>query len=245
MTLAADRGLDVTGSPYESAVHHAALSDIIVTVLRERKAPYTRPADAKGKSLTWVSSAFLAASNVRLEAVLLVDRWNEDRKWSVLHSWRVLGECAFYEQPMTLTVVLVGQRREGKHSSPWSKGWLHPRSRTLRIRKRTGEGFGGEWKPVWREEADHLSRDLWLDTMREDGVMPDVVFDIDVPAPCPEYAAKVRHLAEKKVTALHSTVEKPDPNISVCSWPTKCPFLDCCWEFHEPSEASGFITICH
>lgn len=246
MTLCAERGLDIAGSGiYAVAMHFAALSDVIVTVLRARMPNLGRPEDRTTKSLTWASNCFVEPSGVRLRRIVIVDRWNEERKLAESHSWRSLGEMAAYELPMSLTVVLVGQRREGKHHSPWSKGWLHPRSHNLRIRKRSGEGFDGRWIPCWREEQDELSRDLWIDTMRSDGVLGDVLFDVDLEQPCPELASKIRHLAANKLQAIREATVTPPPNISVCDWPTPCQFRECCWSFTEPSERNAFVTISH
>jgi hypothetical protein len=242
MTMAAERGLDTSGNKYECAMHNAALADIIVTVLRSG-GPWARPEDRKVKSFTWVSGVFVEPSGTRLSRVICVDRWNDERKLSEMHAWRTLGEQAAYGLPMTLTVVLVGQRREGRHHSPWSKGFLHPRSRNLRIAKRSGEKFDGNWIQCWREEQENISRDKWLDAMRADGVMHDVLFDVEVPAPDPAFMSKIGRLAERKMEAITGAKEIPPPNISVCDWPTKCQFATSCWEFTEPSERTGFIAI--
>lgn len=241
MTFAAERTLDVDGSQYTCAIHHAALADIIVTALRGSKDPWARPADCPMKSLAWESSCFLAASGTRLHRVLMVDRWSEDRFRSEIHSWKGWGEVAAYGMPQTLHVVLIGQRRDGRHHSPWSKGWLHPRSRTLRIRKRSGE-FDGKWSECWRETAD-FSRDHWLDSMREDYVLPDVLFEKELPTPDQSVLSKIAHLAEKKLSTLQASTELPDPNPSVCDWPVPCQFRKCCWEFTVPSERNGFLPI--
>lgn len=241
MSIAGERGLDFDGNRYECAMHNAALANIIVTVLRSGR-PWALPEDRKVKSFTWVSGCFVEPSGTRLRRVLCVDRWTDERKLSEMHSWRTLGEQAAYGLPMTLTVVLIGQRRDGKHHSPWSKGWLHPRSRNLRIAKRSGEKFDGNWIQCWREEQANISRDKWLDAMRADGVMHDVMFDVEVPVPDPAFLSKIGRLAERKMEAMTGTTEVPPPNISVCHWPTKCQFADCCWTFTEPSEGD-FIKI--
>jgi len=241
MTLASERTLDVEGSQYQCALHHAALADIIVTALRGNGERWARPTDLVTKGLTWVSSAFLAPSGVRLRRVLLADRWSNERFQSEVHSWKGLGEVAAYGMPLTMTVVLIGQRRDGRHHTPFSKGWAHPRSRTLRIRKRAGE-FKENWHEVWRETSD-FNRDHWLDQMRQDYVLNDVLFEKEISVPDQAVLSKVAHLAEKKLRALQQTQETPDPNPSVCFWPVPCQFRKCCWEFTVPSERAGFIPI--
>jgi len=242
MTLAAERGLDIDGNRYECAMHNAALADIVVTAIRSG-GHWARPEDRKVKSFTWASNCFVEPSGTRLRRVLTVDRWNDERKLSETHSWRTLGEQAAYGLPMTLTVVLIGQRRQGRHHSPWSKGFLHPKSRCLRIAKRSGEKFDGNWIPCWREEQENISRDKWLDAMKADGIMNDVLFNVEIPAPCAELQSKIGRLAERKMEALAAAKEVPAPNISVCHWPTPCTFAESCWSFTEPSERTGYIQI--
>lgn len=244
MTLCSERGLDVAdrSTLYSTAMNVAALADIAVTSLRSG-GPWAHPEDRMVKSINWVSSAFVEPSGVRLRRILCADRYNDERKLAESHSWYTLGECSVYQLPMTTTVLLVGQFRDGKFHSPWSKGWLHPKSRCLRIAKRSGEKFDGNWVTCWREEQENISRDKWLDAMRADGVMNSCLFDVEVPVPDPSFQSKIGHLAERKMEAITGTTEVPPPNISVCDWPTRCEFADACWSFSEPSEKLGYIQI--
>lgn len=242
MTLASERELDVQGSQYSSAMNLAALADIVTTVLRSRLPVLAHPEDRVGKTFTWTSSAYVDPSGVRLRRFLLVDRWSSDRELAESHNWYGLGESSIYELPLTTTVIMVGQFREGKFHSPFSKGFLHPVSRTLRIKKRDGESFNKNWTSCWREEQDWLSRDKWIDTMRADHVLNDVVFDVDLDLPHPMMMDKVKRLAESKLKAIALTQELPEPRISQCDWPVPCEFRDCCWSFREPSERTGFIS---
>ena len=244
MTLSAERGLDTKQfEVYGQAFHLASLADLVVTVIRAQGPPWGRPEDQTVNGLPWGSSAYLDPSGVRLRRVVIVDRWSEDRKQSESHSWYSLGEISAYQMPMTQTVIVVGQSREGKHHSPWSKGWMQERFKTLRLRKQSGESFGKGWNQVWREERDELSRDHWIEAMQEDGVFSDVMFEVEVPLPCPEIVAKIRKLIEKRLRRLAEMTEVPEPNISVCDWPVPCQFRDCCWQFTEPSERNGFIPV--
>jgi hypothetical protein len=239
-TLASERGLETkVHDLHGMALHNASLADLIVTVIRGQEPPWSHPVD-KG---TWQSSSFIEPSGVRLRRVVIVDRWMEERKQSESHGYFSLGEVATYEMPMTLTVIVSGNTREGKHRSPWTQGWLHPRSKNLRVRKRNGEGFGGEWKQIFREEADQISRDKWIEQMDKDQCLHDLMFDVEVPLPCKEFTLKIRKLMERKLKRLAEMTEAPDPNISACHWPTPCPFREACWTLTEPSEKNGFIRV--
>jgi len=243
MTLAAERGLDIEGSGvYPIALHNAALADLVTILLRALEPPWARPEDRTVQGVSWASSAFLDPSGVRLHRVLIVDRWSDERSKAEQYSWKSLGEQSVYELPMTIHVVVIGQRRNGKHIGPFSQGYLHPRSRTLRIRKRTGEGFSKDWTRVWREEQDTISRAKWIDQINEDGVMQDAIFTLDCDPPPIKLASEIRALAESRMRQIQETKKAPGMNISQCWWPTACAFRHCCWVSHqEPSERTGFV----
>lgn len=244
MTLAANRGLDIEGSGvYPIALHQASLADIATTLLRSLQAPWQRPADKTVESVTWTSSAFLAPSGLRLHRVLLVSRWSEERAKAERYSWETLGEQSVYGLPMTVHVVVLGQRKSGKHHGPFSKGWLHPRSRTLRVRKRDGESFGKDWTQAWREEQDTISRSKWIDQMGTDGVLDDSLFEIECDIPSVKLSSEIRRLAERKLRQIQETAKTPDMQASSCWWPTPCQFAESCWKFQEPNVRSGFVKV--
>lgn len=243
MTLAAERGLDIEGSGvYAVALHTASLADILTTVLRQA-AIWARPADKVTETSTWVSSAFLESTGLRLHRVLMVDRWSDDRSKAERHSWKTLGEQSVYELPITIHVVVLGQRRLGKWHGPFSKGYLHPHGRMLRIKKRDGESFSGKWTACWREEHDTISRDKWIDQMDADGALRESLFTIDCEPPEPKLASEIRRLAEVKLRKIREASTVPDLSPGACWWPTPCQFAYCCWNFQKPSERNGFVPV--
>jgi len=243
MTLAAERGLDIEGSGvYPIALHTASLADIVTTLLRSNDLR-ARPADKTTGTSTWVSSAYLGVSGLRLHRVLLVSRWSSERSKAEKYAWETLGEQSVYELPMTIHIVVLGQRRDGKHHGPFSKGYLHPHGRMLRIRKRSGESFSGRWLQAWREEQDTISRDKWIEQMDADGVMQDSLFTIECEPPPAKLSSEIRHLAERKLRQIQETMKVPDMNPSSCWWPVPCQFSECCWKFQEPSLRNGFVRF--
>ena len=242
MTIASERRLNVEGSQYDCALHLASLADLITTVLRTGSPAWARPAARTWQTLTWESSAFVEAG-IRLRRVAIVDRWSDERKLHELHSWRTLGEQALYELPMTITVIVTGQRRLGRYHSPWTRGFLHPHSHNLRIQKRSGESFSGGWAECWRELHDEIEREQWLEMMRKDGALPQVMLSLDVPVPGEELLRRVRALARNKMLGIFGTTNTPPPTISACNWPRKCKFHDCCWQLKEPSINTGFVQL--
>lgn len=243
MTLAAERGIDIEGSGvYPIALHTASLADLVTTMLRQ-DAIWGRPADKATGTANWVSSAFLNQSGLRLHRVLMVDRWSEERSKAERHAWKTLGEQSVYELPMTIHVIVLGQRRDQKHHGAFSKGYLHPHGRMLRIRKRSGESFSGKWTIAWREDHDTISREKWIAQMEADGALQDSLFTIACEPPAPKLASEIRLLAENKLQKIKDTTGIPDLNPGVCWWPVPCPFSGCCWQFQKPSERNGFVPV--
>jgi hypothetical protein len=242
MTIATERYLDIPSlDQYGTAMHYAALADLIVFVLRTGAA-WQRPEDTKVGREPWESSAWLNEAGTGLRRVVLVDRWNDERKLGESHSWKTAGECAAYGLPMKMIVVVIGQSRDGRRSTPWSKGWRHPVNDVLRMRKRNGKGFDGAWVPVMREDTDY-SRELWLETMTEDGVLADCLFEVDV-----EYSAQGRsnigRCAEQKLVQIREQKTLPSPHPSQCDDPiAPCQFRTECWAFRQPSLETGFIKV--
>ena len=240
MTLAVDRGLDTHQSDlFGLAQHLAAIADLCTWMLRTG-APWPRPENIKVGDDTWESSAFLNEAGTRLRRIVLVDRWSEERQLSVEHNWNVFGETCSYQMPMDLTVLVLGQMRDGRRHGPFSKAWTHPISKQLRMRKRSGKGFDGNWIPVFREDWEG-SREGWLDTMTEDGVLEDAVFHVEVQPH--EEAKKIRSLIERRLTAIHECNALPDPCPSQCYGLSPCQFIGSCWEFKPPSVRDGFVRI--
>ena len=222
------------------AEHIAALADLITWTVRGDSGPWEHPEDVAIGGHLWESSAFLSANGTRLRRLLTVDRWPEGGDPAILNSWAVAGECAAYGLEMDLLLAVVGQRRDERWISPWTRGVEHPVSRTLRFQKRDGEAFGPTWERVFREHFRGERQD-WLDALTEDGVLTEILLVHQVPVPA--HAAEIRALAEKKLQRLALTVELPDPQLSNCFNPVSpCQFRSACPYWRLPSAANGFIS---
>lgn len=244
MQLCADRGLRTAHlNLFDLGLHFAALGDLLTTLLRGSGGPWERPEDIQLGNTLWQSSAFLNGLGTRLVKVILIDRWSPERESSERHSWRVLGECAAYQMPMQVLVCNLGQTRDGRHVGPLTKGWLHPRSHQLRLKKRDGQGFDKNWTPVWRENRSEMSRDRWIDAMREDDVLSACVFPLEVDVPESNVGRQMRELAERNLESLAQMKQAPEMSISQCFFPTPCAFTAHCWEGIQISEREGYVPL--
>ena len=246
MELAETPGMETKHQDrYGTAIHHAALADIIVSAIRNTQGQgWERPGSTDDG---WVSGCFLSSDGDALRRVTLVSSWSEERHYAEVRSWRTWGEIAAYNLPMQQIVVVIGPHREGRRHSPWSKGILHPKNRQLRFRKRsnnTTTDFKDSWERVWREEHAEVERRDWLQAMLTDDVLNDVLFTVDVPIPQPATLDRLRRLASLRLKEMQKTRATPPGILSGCEWPTPCQFRSCCYANPERTpQQAGFITI--
>src|ERR1700690_1581466 len=246
MQLAADRGLDTTlHEIYPSVVHHSALADILVTTLRKMG---DSPWGVRAPVDNWKSSASLWPDGSHLRRVILLRHWTEEREGSTRNCWGCLGECAVYGLPMKLAVLVIGQQRNGKRSSPFTKAFRHPSNRTLRFRKKErnrSQTFSDRWTQVLREDCADITTEQWLAAMLKDDVLADVAFHLEIPVPENLLRMRILDMSRRKLDALYAMKKKPEANLSGCDWPVSCAFKRCCWgaKETEPSEKNGYIQI--
>jgi hypothetical protein len=256
VTLAALRGIDIGSQAnasvnlYRAAQNHAAIADLVTTVIRKdgRADPWLEIGPGQNG---WWGSALLSPERDRLRQFLAVSSWSEERAFYERHSWYVLGEIAHYEMPLELVVAVLGPTVGGRRQSPWSKARFHRFRSHLRFRmhKRAKvEGFAESWTWIYREEHDEINRSKWLDAMMEDDVMQQSLFRIEVPVPEKSRLDKVRRLAQRQMENLEAslpgkwwaevnpdnTLYIPQKQMTTCHNPLHpCPYRACCWSEPE------------
>ncbi len=238
LDLATSRGIDSAHTDFHGEAEHlASLASFICYLLRpqgywKRPEPFALPDGA-----LWHPSAFLDPSESHLRRIVLCSTWNPYRQVEEEHDWRTL-EGSIYGVAMDLVVVVIGQERDGRRHGPLSKGWTHPVSKQLRFRKRDGGGFDGGWEQIWREKSD-FSKEMWLDTLADDGVLPDVVLIHGVE---PE-RKDLCNIALKKLERIRTAKEPPEESPSMCFDRVRpCPFRSACPRGLEPSPELGFTS---
>lgn len=251
MELAGDRGFDIDTSVvhvslYDTALHYAALADIIVTHLRDNGGKWSRPEPCDGHI-----PDCLRDPNGTLKRIILPSRWDEERQAQELHSWFNFAEMVAYRERMTMEVVILGQSRKARRHSAWSRGHLHPRNRQLRFKRNAHYGqrdkpFGENWIPVWREDHDQLTREQWLEAMEADAMFEDLHLSIPIVLPGAANMQRLRDLIARKTERLEKLKGLPEPSYSACHNPINpCQFQGCCLETPESKPAAPrFVSIC-
>lgn len=239
--LGVDPGLSTPHYDVHSEVCHlSCIADIVTTAIRKASEPAWEVPEALE---SWKPSCFLSPDGMHLRRIVLVSNWNDDRHYNECRSWQSLGAVCAYELPMQQAVIVLGQNRNGKRHSPWTKGLRHPRNKQLRFRKKNdvSEPFKDTWLPVWREDFDDISTHDWLEAMLQDGVLQDVCFNVDIPVPEKTARQQILDLAKRKLERLAACEELPDPQFANCNWPKPCIFRTPCHAGREPQ--SGMFHV--
>lgn len=241
LDLAVDPGMDTAETDLLSLAQHiASFANFTAWVLRGQGSAWKRPDAIKlANGTLWQPAAFLDPSERHLRKVFLVSRWDSWLQTALERSWEVAGECSAYGVGMDCFIVEIGSIRHERWVNPFTVGYRHPVSKTLRFRKRDGEDFGGTWTKVSRE-TDSSSREEWLDTLVNDGVLTDVVHVHSVPPP--ERAAEFLDLARAKLASIGGEI--PSESLTACFDRIRpCPYRNCCPRGVEPSAQLGFVQI--
>lgn len=187
---AANPGLDLPRGtdPYKVAMDYSAMIETILrSVTRWNLPPLAElPPVMFNSSAGWQPAAFTDPVAGELHRIVTVDRWDEAAAARELHGWACFGDLCATGLPMTLHVVEIGQRRAGRQSSPWCRGWRHPTMPNLRMRfaRVDGTAFKG-WQPVHLADHRDLDRDAWTEQLYREGVATALVRRVPVAVPDP------------------------------------------------------------
>ena len=166
-------------SPMSVVRHVGFMAEVISLALRAKFGLMKRLAPIPFGEHQWESNLFEAPAG-NLHRIILASHMDDDTLRSYAHSWGTIGELAAFQRPISLTVVIIGSQRGGRRHSAWSKGFLHPIQKVLRFSPRKKDtGFTENWKQVWREQTD-IKADTWLERMRIDNVLADLVISRQV-----------------------------------------------------------------
>lgn len=206
--------------------HCGFLAGIVAVALRERLGMLKRVES----TADWQSSLFETESGAR-HRIELVSHFDDDRLRACAHSWRVIGELAALEAPLTLTAVVIGPQRTGRRHSEWTKAFRHPANRALRFAPRSAKkaGFSDGWLKVWRD-TENIPTDRWLEQMNQDGVMDSLIVSREIaykPNDNRMIEAK-RNMVEIAETMKLARTDSPMRRSSCDDW-GGCPWQTCCY----------------
>lgn len=187
--------------------HIGYLAGILAVALRARLGSLERVPSTP----EWESALFTAPDG-RNHRIELVSHFDDDRLRSSAHSWRVIGELAALRSPLTLTAVVVGPQRGGRRHSEWTKALRHPVNKQLRfaLRNNIKSGFSSGWEKVWREQ-ETISTEKWLDQMRQDGVLDNLIVSREIPYRADDNRMIAAQKEMKQIERLMASAKESSP----------------------------------
>ena len=234
MRIAAQKEITLTEINKFTTVRHIGyLAGIIAVALRLRLGSMAQVQNCTQDGFDWKSALYETADGKR-HRIELVSFWDDDRLRACAHSWRVIGELAALQSPLTLTTVVIGPHRGGRRHSAWAKGLLHPVNKTLRFAPRNAKktGFNDSWTKVWREHEGAISTERWLAGMKQDGVLDDLILSREIIyKPDDNRMIAARKEMGILAEAMKSASENAPMRRSSCDETGRgaCPFSPCCY----------------
>ena len=240
---AANPGLDITTNPYLAAKDWCAMLDTILLSLTREGIPSQLAESPPIKLNSMVSWAPLAhVEGQTLHRWLTLDHWGEEDMIRELHSWRTLGDVAMTKLPMIIHVIEVGQVRNGRRASAWTRAWKHPTMPSLQMRfKGKLPGAFKGWKPLYFSDA-HVEATEWVEQMWKEGAARGLIHHVRVNVPSPAHCVAVEQdilseamrIHELSVEQAHWTAMPMSRN--ACDQWTPCSFQPICY-------ADGIVQI--
>lgn len=240
METAANPGLDVYGvNPYLLARDYCAMLETILKSLARQILLVLReiPPAALAPSTHWRFNSWADESGV-LHRWITVSSWDEDDLSREMHSWYTTGDLAASGQSMQLHVIKIGQVRDGRRASLWTRAWKHPSIPNLKMHfvRKDGKSFRG-WEPVHLADHREIDTDRWVDQMHVEGAVGQLMFTHTIrelsEKVCQDTQAQVlsevegmRRAVEDRETAPYHTLPM---SRAACDFPTTCPYQFACY----------------
>jgi hypothetical protein len=180
MGMGAQPGLDIEAwNLYEIAVHHAALMEIVCAYLLCDGGAWTPAPSVSLGAIDFEPLSYLLPDG-RLRRVVLCSTWNKLREQEEAQSWWTQADISATHRPMLLNIIVIGNSIKGFRPTPWTRAYIHPENRVMRVKKREGN-FTEKWERLYRESTDKHAKE-WLDMMAQDGAFDDLVYSLTVDA---------------------------------------------------------------
>jgi hypothetical protein len=237
ISLGKQRGLlsGESADVYRTVINHASAADLCGSMCR------------KDGELPWsiLDGTLTDRKGTHFREILGVSRWSDARKLHEVRSWYTLGQVCKHKLPMKLIVIVLGPLVRGRRTGYFSRGYYQYRLNKLRFRKRDGSAISDKFEVAFREENDHISKDDWIQSMYQDGVLSDSLFVIDIPVPSEPDRLAVIDLQERLEQRFGEIQSLPTKQLSTCDDPVSpCPFRSCCWSSPESlPEEGGFDPV--
>jgi hypothetical protein len=195
-------------------------------------------------SVTWRPLAVEDESGV-LHRWITCDSFGAADVARELHSWWVMGDMAVTRAPMMLHAIEIGQIRNGRRASTWTRAWKHPMNpnlKRLRFRRmdetRPGLGAGFEgWEKVYLADLPPDAIEPWVDGMWREGAAQKALHAVNVDLPSDSILDDTLRQILREALDIRGALERveSEPYTSyamsrgACDGFVPCPFQAVCY----------------
>jgi len=180
---AADPGLDLIGKdPYQAAKGWISLLDSVLHGLARTELPvlHDPPPTRLTSSMEWRFLSW-ADDSGQLHRFLTVDALDDDALSREMHSWRTFGDLVMGQVPLILHVIILGQFRNSRHASPWTRAYRHPSMSSLRWQFVKPEDTS--WKPLYLADQHQVDAEEWVEMGWSQGAIQPLIQSLLVEQP--------------------------------------------------------------
>src|SRR5580765_3357670 len=237
---ATDPGLDIIGKdPYqaskgwtsllESVLH--GVSRTVLPVLHDPE-PARLTSSIDWRFLSWADDAGT------LHRWVTVESWDNDTVSRELHSWRTFGDLVMSGCPMVLHAIVLGQNRDGRFMSPWTRTYIHPAIPAFKWKWiKPGDTA---WKPLQILDQHRLDVGEWIDAAWSQGAIQPLLQDQQVELPADSVCRDTRYQIIREASDMLRLIKEDRPYLAepmsrgACDLYSPCHYQPVCHVAEPP-----------
>lgn len=205
---AADPGLDIIGrDPYQASKGWTSLLESVLHGIARTVLPVLHDppvakltSDIDWRFLSWADDAGT------LHRWVTVESWDADTISRELHSWRTFGDLVMSGCPLVLHAIVLGQNRNGRFLSPWTRAYVHPAMTNLKWKWMKPEDTN--WKPVQLMDQHKLDVNEWIDRAWGQGAIQPLLQDQQVELPADSVIRDTKYQIVREAAEMARLVEE-------------------------------------
>jgi hypothetical protein len=205
---ATNPGLDIIGrDPYQASKGWVSLLESVLHGISRTVLPvlHDPPVAKLTSTIDWRFLSWADDSGT-LHRWVTVESWDEDAISRELHSWRTFGDLVMSGCPMVLHAIVLGQNRNGRFLSPWTRTYVHPAMPALRWRWTKPEDTS--WKPVQLLDQNRLDVSEWIDQAWSQGAIQPLLQDQQVELPAESVCRDTKYQMSREASDMAKLIEE-------------------------------------
>lgn len=240
LNTAANPGLELGYDgvdPYKLAMDYCGMMDNILEAYSRKTIPVLKdiPSVMIADDLEFTFTSHQDDMG-ELHRFVSTSRLDDDFITKEMHSWPVFLETALTKQILHLHIFQIGQKRDGRIHSEWTKAYAHDYIRgKIKFTKKGGKELEGKWSPVMFSDQDTYSSSAWVDRLEEEGLTDKLITHLEIDVPKQQHIheaiRQVKTEAEQMQTWLQQ-IENPrlvPMSRPACDGISPCPFRAVCY----------------